>query len=129
MDYRIDAQPSPHPAPDRLWVVDLTYFRTWSGFIKGAYSRANGRPTRHRAPCIPTRVPTASEQALWARHGPFTGLEHHSIRASNTVPSDTTKPLAEAYIASSVGSRGDPPTITQAVTASGLSKVRTGVLA
>jgi putative transposase len=52
-------------------------------------------------------VLTALEQALWARKGPFEGLVHHSDRGVQYLSIRYTKRLAEAGIATSVGSRGD----------------------
>ena len=73
-------------APDRLWVADLTYVRTWSGFVYvafviDAYSRfivgwrvANNLRT--------DLALDALEQALWARRpdtaDPDHRLVHHS---------------------------------------------------
>jgi transposase InsO family protein len=74
-----------HPAaPNRLWVADLTYVRTWSGFayvafIIDAFSRyiVGWHVSRSLHTDL---VLTALEQALWARKGPFEGLVHHSDR-------------------------------------------------
>jgi putative transposase len=72
------------PAPNRLWVADLTYVRTWSGFayvafIIDVFSRSI--VGWHVARSLRSDlVLTALEQALWAREGPFDGLVHHSDR-------------------------------------------------
>src|SRR3990170_6664986 len=98
-------------APNRLWVADLTYVRTWSGFayvafIIDAYSRFI--VGWHVSRSLRTNlVLTALEQALWAREGPFDGLVHHSDRGVQYLSIRYTERLAEAGIATSVGSRGD----------------------
>ncbi|MBI4497150.1 MAG: IS3 family transposase [Chloroflexi bacterium] len=99
------------PAPNRLWVADLTYVRTWSGFayvafIIDAYSRylVGWHVARSRHTDV---VLTALEHALWVRTGPFDRLVHHSDRGVQYLPIRSTERLAEAGIATSVGSRGD----------------------
>jgi len=49
----------------------------------------------------------ALEQALWARKGPLAGLVHHSDRGVQYLSIRYTERLAEAGVATSVGSRGD----------------------
>ncbi len=63
------------PAPDRLWVADLTYVPSWSGFVYVAfvidvYSRSlvGWRASRSLRTEL---VLDALEQALWARSGPL----------------------------------------------------------
>ena len=97
--------------PNRLWVADLTYVRTWSGFayvafIIDAFSRfiVGWHVSRSLRTDL---VLTALEQALWARKGPFDGLVHHSDRGVQYLSIRYTERLAEAGIATSVGSRGD----------------------
>ena len=78
-------EPAPRPAdlvqrdfraqvPNRLWVADLTYVRTWSGFayvafIIDAYSRyiVGWHASRSLRTDL---VLSGLEQALWARKGP-----------------------------------------------------------
>ena len=98
-------------APNRLWVADLTYVRTWSGFayvafITDAFSRyiVGWHVSRSLRTDL---VLSALEQALWAREGPFAGLVHHSDRGVQYLSIRYTERLAEAGIATSVGSRGD----------------------
>ncbi len=72
------------PVPNRLWVADLTYVRTWSGFayvafIIDAYSRYIVGWQASRSLRTDLAL-DALEQALWARQGPFDGLVHHSDR-------------------------------------------------
>ena len=72
------------PVPNRLWVADLTYVRTWSGFayvafIIDVYSRYIVGWQASRS--LHTDLALgALEQALWSRQGPFGGLVHHSDR-------------------------------------------------
>ena len=54
------------PVPNRLWVADLTYVRTWSGFAYVAFSStstlAASSAGRRRARCAPT-----SHSTRWSR--------------------------------------------------------------
>ncbi len=114
------------PAPNRLWVADLTYVRTWSGFayvafIIDAYSRYI--VGWHVARSLHTDVVlTALEQALWVRKGPFDRLVHHSDRGVQYLSLRYTERLAEAGIATSVGSRGDSYDNALAESVNGLYK-------
>ena len=99
------------PAPNRLWVADITYVRTWSGFAYTAFiidifSRyiVGWHVSRSLHADL---VLTALEQALWAREGPLDGLVHHSDRGVQYLSIRYSERLAEAGIATSVGSRGD----------------------
>jgi transposase InsO family protein len=96
--------------PNQLWVADITYVATWSGFVYVAFvidvfSRA----------IVGWRVSSslrsdlaldALEQALWARQ-PGNGLVHHSDRGVQYLSIRYTERLAEAGIEASVGSKGD----------------------
>ena len=96
--------------PNQLWVADLTYVATWSGFVYvafviDAFSRA----------IVGWRVSSslrsdlaldALEQALHARPG-ASGLVHHSDRGVQYLSIRYTERLAEAGIERSVGSVGD----------------------
>ena len=98
------------PVPNRLWVADLTYVRTWSGFayvafIIDAYSRYIVGSDASRSLRSDLAL-TALEQALWARE-PADGLVHHSDRGVQYLSIRYTEGLAEAGVATSVGSRGD----------------------
>ncbi|GII55629.1 hypothetical protein Pth03_40180 [Planotetraspora thailandica] len=71
-------------APNQLWVADLTYIHTWSGFVYAAfvidvYSRmiVGWRLTDHLRTDLPL---DALEIALWRRGGQVDGLVHHSDR-------------------------------------------------
>jgi putative transposase len=114
------------PAPNRLWVADLTYVRTWSGFayvafIIDAFSRkiVGWQVSRSLQTDL---VLTALEQALWAREGPLAGLVHHSDRGAQYLSVRYTERLAQAGIATSVGSRGDSYDNALAETVNGLYK-------
>ena len=113
-------------APNRLWVADLTYVRTWSGFAYVAFiidAYARSIVGWHASRSLRTDlVLTALEQALWAREGPFEGLVHHSDRGVQYLSIRYTERLAEAGIASSVGSRGDSYDNALAETVNGLYK-------
>jgi putative transposase len=102
------------PAPNRLWVADLTYVATWAGFcyaafLIDAYSRAivGWRvATTLRA----TLALDALEMAIWARQGVDAGLEdlvHHSDRGVQYLSVRYTQRLADQGAVASVGSRGD----------------------
>ena len=98
-------------APNRLWVADLTYVRTWSGFVYvsfvfDVYSRfivgwqaANNLRT--------DLALDALEMALWQRKGAGESLVHHSDRGVQYLSIRYTERLEEAGIETSVGSRGD----------------------
>jgi len=114
------------PVPNRLWVADLTYVRTWAGFayvafIIDVYSRyiVGWHVSRSLRTDL---VLTALEQALWAREGPFEGLVHHSDRGVQYLSIRYTERLAEAGIATSVGSRGDSYDNALAESVNGLYK-------
>ena len=67
------------PVPNRLWVADLTYVRTWSGFayvafIIDACSRYIVGWQASRSLRTDLAL-DALEQALWAQQGPFDGHE------------------------------------------------------
>jgi putative transposase len=115
------------PAPNRLWVADLTYVSTWSGFaytafIVDAFSRA----------IVGWRVATslradlaldALEMAIWARHpSADDALVHHSDRGVQYLAIRYTERLAEQGAVTSVGSRGDSYDNALAETVMGLYK-------
>jgi len=99
-------------APNQLWVADITYVATWSGFayvafVTDVFSRS----------IVGWRVANtlradlaldALEMAIWARkEEEFPGLVHHSDRGVQYLSIRYTERLAEVGAASSVGSRGD----------------------
>jgi putative transposase len=99
-------------APNQLWVADITYVATWSGFayvalVTDVFSRT----------IVGWRVANtlradlaldALEMAIWARkEEEFPGLVHHSDRGVQYLSIRYTERLAEVGAAASVGSRGD----------------------
>ena len=69
-------------APDHLWVADLTYVSTWSGFcyvafIINVFSRfiVGGQVSTSLSAEVAL---DALEMAVWARQGDLSGLIHHS---------------------------------------------------
>jgi len=98
-------------APNRLWVADITYVPTWSGFVYAAfvidaYSRfIVGWRT---ATTLGTELALdALEQALWARKPDPDRLIHHSDHGGQYLSIRYTNRLVEAEIVPSVGSVGD----------------------
>jgi putative transposase len=98
--------------PNQLWVADITYVATWSGFayvafVTDVFSRA----------IVGWRVANtlradlaldALEMAIWARkEEEFPGLVHHSDRGVQYLSIRYSERLAEVGAAASVGSRGD----------------------
>ena len=100
--------------PNRLWVADITYIRTFSGWVYAAfvldvYSRM----------VVGWQVSTslhtnlaldALEMGIWSRKRAghdVTGLVHHSDRGVQYRAIRYTERFAEADVVASVGSRGD----------------------
>src|SRR5919202_6533753 len=100
------------PAPNRLWVADLTYVKTHSGWVYVAFvvdvcSRFVVGWQASRSLRTDLAL-DALEMALWARRTKeLTGLIHHSDRGSQYLAIRYTERLAEAGAVPSVGSRGD----------------------
>lgn len=100
------------PAPNRLWVADLTYVKTHSGwvyvaFVVDVYSRFVVGWQASRSLRTDLAL-DALEMALWARRAvALTGLIHHSDRGVQYLAIRYTERLAEAGAVASVGSRGD----------------------
>ena len=101
-------------APDRLWVADITYVSTWSGwvyvaFVIDAYAR---RILGWRAgTSMSTQlVLDALDQAVWTRHRAGVDLKHvvaHTDRGSQYTSIKYTERLSEVGVAASVGTVGD----------------------
>jgi putative transposase len=99
-------------APNRLWVADLTYVRTWAGFVYvsfvlDAFSRSivGWQAANHLRADLAL---DALEMALWRRGGTLlSGLVHHSDRGVQYLSIRYTERLADAGIETSVGSQGD----------------------
>lgn len=100
------------PAPNRLWVADLTYVWTWSGFCYTAF--VTDVFSRY---IVGWRVATtlaaqialdALEMGIWTRRGQHLGdLVHHSDRGVQYLAIVYSTRLDEAGVAPSVGSKGD----------------------
>ena len=96
--------------PDKLWVSDITYVRTWSGWLYVAitldvFSRrvvgwSMGDSLRTEL------VLEALDMALWARE-PQAGLVHHSDRGCQYTSFAFGRRCQDAGIAPSMGSKGD----------------------
>jgi len=100
------------PAPNRLWVADLTYVKTHSGWVYVAFvvdvcSRFVVGWQASRSLRTDLAL-DALEMALWARRTEeLAGLIHHSDRGVQYLAIRYTERLAEAGAVPSVGSRGD----------------------
>jgi putative transposase len=97
--------------PNQLWVADLTYVATWSGFVYvalviDAFSRFIVGWQASRSLRTDLAL-DALEMAIWRRRGGLDGLVHHSDRGSQYLAIRYTERLAEAGAVTSVGSRGD----------------------
>jgi putative transposase len=121
-------------APNRLWVADLTYVGTWTGFVYAAfvidvYSRRilGWRCAGHLRTDLAL---DALEMAIWTRQreqdggqdGGLAGLVHHSDRGVQYLAIRYTERLADAGAVTSVGSRGDSYDNALAETTIGLFK-------
>ncbi len=98
-------------APNRLWVADLTYLRSWEGpsflaFVIDVYSRLIvGWLAAHMRTDL---VLDALRMALGTRqHGADVELVHHSDRGSQYTSADVTQELTDHRVLASVGSVGD----------------------
>ena len=116
-------------APNRLWVADLTYVRTWSGFvyvsfITDVYSRMIVGWQASRSLRSDLAL-DALEQAIWARSNKGQRLDelvHHSDRGVQYLAIRYTERLAETGAVNSVGSKGDSYDNALAETIIGLYK-------
>lgn len=96
--------------PNQLWVADITYVATWSGFVYtsfiiDAYSRAivGWRSSRSLRADLAL---DALEMAIWARRD-LGELIHHSDRGGQYLAIRYTERLGEQGAVNSVGSKGD----------------------
>ncbi|MFT3851359.1 MAG: IS3 family transposase [Ilumatobacteraceae bacterium] len=100
--------------PNRLWVADLTYVKTHSGwvyvaFIIDVYSRFIVGWQASRSLRSDLAI-DALEMAVWIRQragADLTGLVHHSDRGVQYLSVRYSERLADNDIVASVGSRGD----------------------
>ena len=99
-------------APNQLWVADITYVSTWSGFcyvafVIDVFSRfivgwrvSNSLHTELALDAL--------EMAIWRRQRlDLSGLIHHSDRGVQYLAIRYTERLAEVGAINSVGSKGD----------------------
>jgi len=100
-------------APNALWVSDLTYVKTHSGwvyvaFIIDVFSRYVVGWQASRSLHADLAL-DALEMAYWGRGGArhLAGLIHHSDRGVQYLSIRYTERLAEAGVVASVGARGD----------------------
>jgi putative transposase len=112
--------------PNQLWVADLTYVATWSGFVYvalviDAFSRFLVGWQASRSLRTDLAL-DALEMAIWRRQAQLQGLVHHSDRGSQYLSIRYTERLAEAGAVTSVGSRGDSYDNALAETIIGLYK-------
>jgi putative transposase len=97
-------------APNRLWVADITYLRTWEGWlylvaVQDVYSRRIvgwAMDSHMRAELV-----TDALQMALARRRPAPGLIWHSDQGSQFVSLAFGQQARAAGIAQSMGSRGD----------------------
>ncbi len=100
--------------PDQLWVADITYIRTFSGWVYAAFvtdvfsrSIVGWQLSRNMRTDL---VFDALEMGIWTRHREdrdLSRLVHHSDRGVQYRAVRYTDRLAEAGAVASVGSRGD----------------------
>jgi len=112
--------------PNQLWVADLTYVATWSGFayvafVIDAFSRFI--VGWQAASSLRTDLALdALEMAIWQRRGELDGLVHHSDRGGQYLAIRYTERLADEGAVTSVGSVGDSYDNALAETIIGLFK-------
>lgn len=97
-------------APDRLWVADITYLRTWEGWlylvaVQDVFSRriVGWSIADH----MRTELVTDALQMALARRRPAPGLIWHSDQGSQFVSLAFGQQARAAGIAQSMGSKGD----------------------
>jgi len=97
--------------PNQLWVADITYVATWSGFaytalVTDVFSRriVGWRVSKSLRSDLAL---DALEMGIWSRAEPLEGLVHHSDRGVQYLSIVYTERLAEEGAVASVGSRGD----------------------
>ena len=100
------------PGPRQLWVADVTYVATWSGFayvafVTDVYSRRivgwNVAATL-KADILPLQ---ALNMAAWAAGGNLDGLVHHADHGSNYLAVAYTDRIVELGAEPSTGTVGD----------------------
>jgi len=99
-------------APNRLWIADITYVATWSGFAYAAFvTDVFARRILGWRVANTLRADLALdalEMAIWARRGEaLDGLVHHSDHGVQYLSIRYTERLAAEQAVTSVGSKGD----------------------
>ena len=111
--------------PNQLWVADITFVATWTGFVYVAFiidvfaRRIVGWRVANSLKT--DLVLDALEQALWSRTG-TQGLIYHSDRGCQYLSIRYTERLTDAGVDASVGSVGDSYDNALAETINGLYK-------
>ena len=98
------------PAPDRLWVADITYVPTWSGFLYVAVvvDACSRRVVGwSMAGHLRTELILDALDMAIARRRPADGLVHHSDRGTQYTSLAFGRRAREAGISLSMGSTGD----------------------
>jgi len=115
-------------APNRLWVADITYVRTTSGFcytafVTDAFSRKiMGWSTRTTMGTDALALEALEHALLSAKDQALDGLVHHSDRGLQYVSIRYTELLARSGLTASVGAAGDAYDNALAETVNGLYK-------
>lgn len=99
-------------APRRLWVADVTYVATWSGFAYVAFVTDVFSPrivdwnvaSTLRSDILPLQ---ALNMAAWAADGDLHGLIHHADHGSNYLAVVYTEQIEELGAKPSTGTVGD----------------------
>ena len=98
-------------APNRLWVADFTYVRTWAGFsyvafVEDVFSRmiVGWSIATHMRTALVTE---ALEMAVWKRQCSVQGLVHHSDAGGQYTSVVYSEQMAAHGIAPSIGTTGD----------------------
>lgn len=113
--------------PNQLWVADITYVKTVSGFVYTAFvtdvfsRKIVGWATRSSltTEALPLE---ALEQAIQLAQGSLKGLVHHSDHGTQYVSTKYSQKLTDHGIESSTGSVGDSFDNALAETVNGLYK-------
>jgi transposase InsO family protein len=114
-------------APNRLWVADLTYVKTHTGwtyvaFIIDVFSRATVGWQASTSLRSDLAI-DALEMAIYSRNGrDLSALIHHSDRGVQYLSIRYSERLGEAEIVASVGSKGDSYDNALAASFNGLYK-------
>ncbi len=101
------------PDPRRLWVCDVTYVATWSGFAYVAFvTDVHSKRTvgwNVASTLRPEILPMmqALDMAAWNAGGRLDGLIHHADRGSNYTAMVCTERIVELGAVPSMGTVGD----------------------